>query len=121
MDAAGHNPAAITSSNLVAKDVNSAAVVTSTVTGKVRKGLVGPLQPQTTYDITVDNTTIGGTGRTSTLVAFTTSAATVAPSAPTNLNAQWQVADPSGTTGTTTIATWNAAYSVMARWMRTRS
>lgn len=104
----GTNPAAITSSTLVATDVNSAAVVTSTVTGKVKKGLIGPLQPQTSYDITVDNTTIGGIGPTSAPVTFTTSAATVAPSAPTGLKAQWQVGDPSGTTDTI-ITTWNAA------------
>lgn len=55
-----------------------------------------------------DNTTIGGTSPTSSPVIFATSAATVAPKTPTGLTAQWQVADPSGTTDTI-IATWNAA------------
>jgi hypothetical protein len=104
----GTNPAAITSSTITARDATSATVITTTVTGKATKGLVGPLQPQTTFSITVDNTTIGGTGSASTPVNLTTSAATVAPSAPANLKAYWQVPDPSGTTDTI-VATWNAA------------
>ena len=104
----GVNPAAITSSTLIATAVNSTAVVTTTVSGTATNGLVGPLQSQTTYNITVVNTTIGGSSPASNPVTLTTSAASVAPSAPTGVTAHWTSLDPTGATDTL-VATWNAA------------
>jgi hypothetical protein len=104
----GVNPAAIISSTLVATDVASASVVTTTVSGTATNGLVGPLQPQTKYNITVVNTTIGGTSPASAPVPLTTAAASIVPSAPTGVKAYWTSLDPVGATDTL-VASWNAA------------
>lgn len=102
------NPATITSSTLIATDVSSSAILTTTVNGPATTGLVGPLQPQTTYEITVVNTTIGGSGPASAPVYLRTTVATIAPSAPTGVKANWASPDPTGATDTI-IANWNAA------------
>ena len=104
----GANPAAISSSTLIATDVGSSALLTTTVNGSATNGLVGPLQPQTTYDITVVNTTIGGSSPASAPVSLKTAAATVAPSAPTGVKATWASPDPTGATDTI-LASWSAA------------
>jgi len=105
----GINPLAVTSSTLTATPSNSpAAILTSTVTGPGMNGNIPSLQPQTTYQITVANTTIGGTGPASAPITLTTGAATIPPSAPTGVTAHWVNLDPPGTTDTL-IANWQAA------------
>jgi hypothetical protein len=103
----GVNPLAMTSSTLTATPVSSTApVLTATVSGSATSGLVGPLQPQTTYQITVVNTTLGGSSPPSTPINVTTAAATTVPSAPTGITARWTAV---GATTATLIASWNAA------------
>ena len=103
------NPAAVISSTLTATPVNSTtSTVTTTVSGSATNGLVGPLQPQTTYQITVVSTTIGGSSPASIPISVMTVAASVAPSAPTGVTARWAIADPTTETDTL-VATWNAA------------
>ncbi|HEV2394493.1 MAG TPA: fibronectin type III domain-containing protein [Verrucomicrobiae bacterium] len=105
----GVNPAAITSSTLTAAPVNStASVLTTTVAGPGANGVIPMLQPQTTYQITVVSTSIGGTGPASTPIDVTTEAASIPPSAPTNVMASWSNPDPTGTNDTL-VATWAAA------------
>ena len=105
----GINPVAITSSTLIATPVNSpASVLTTTVTGPGTSGAIDLLQPQTTYQITVVNNAATGSSPPSAPFALTTEAATVAPSAPTNVVASWLNPDPVGSTDTL-IATWAAA------------
>jgi len=59
----GANPLAFVSSALTATPVNSAAsVLTTNVTGSAATGLVGPLQPETTYQVTVVSTGSDGAG-----------------------------------------------------------
>jgi hypothetical protein len=105
----GINPVAVTSSTLTATPVSSpASILTTTVTGPATSGVIDLLQPQTTYQITVVNNALNGSSPASAPVTLTTGAATVAPSAPTNVVAIWAVADPPGTTDTL-IASWAAA------------
>lgn len=105
----GVNPDAVTSSTLTAAPVNStASILTTTVTGSATAGTIALLQPQTTYQITVVNTTIGGFSRSSTPITVRTSPATVAPSAPAGVTASWANIDPTGATDTL-VVTWQAA------------
>lgn len=105
----GINPIAVTSSTLTATPVNpSASTLTTAVTGSATNGAIASLQPQTTYQITVVNNALRGSSPASAPITLTTQPATVAPSAPTNVVASWQVADPTGTTDTL-IASWTAA------------
>ena len=101
------NPAVITSSTLTATAVGSTApTVTTTVSGSATSGLVGPLQPETTYSITVVNTDAGGSSPASTPLVAATQAASVAPSAPTGVAARWTAP---GSTGDQLVASWAAA------------
>ncbi len=103
----GANPIAITSSTLTATPVSStASILTTNVVGSATSGLIGPLQPQTTYQITVVDATIGGSSPASTPIFVTTTAASVVPSAPTGVTAYWTAP---GATTATLVATWNAA------------
>ncbi len=105
----GVNPLAILSSTLTATPVNStASVLTATVTGRATTGIIPSLQPQTTYQITVANTTLGGSGQPSSPISLTTLPATIAPSAPAGVSASWSNLNPTGPTDTLT-ATWQAA------------
>jgi hypothetical protein len=105
----GVNPAAVTSSTLTATPVNStASILTTTVSGSATTGLVGPIQPQTTYQITVVSTSIGGSSPASIPIDATTAAASIAPSAPTGVTAGWASLDPTGATDTL-VATWKAS------------
>ncbi len=107
--AQGVHPAAVISSTLTATPVNSSnAVLTATVTGSATSGVIPSLQPQTTYQVTVVTTSVGGSSPPSAPVTVTTKSASVAPSAPTGVAAHWSVADPSGSTDTL-VATWQAA------------
>lgn len=105
----GINPLAVTSSTLTATPVDSSAsVLTATVTGSATNGTIPSLQPQTTYQITVMNNALSGFSPASDPVILTTPAASILPSAPTNVGAHWLSLDPLGTTDTL-IANWNAA------------
>jgi hypothetical protein len=105
----GVNPTAITSSTLTATPVNSAAsILTTTVSGSATTGAILSVQPQTTYQITVVNTTIGGSSPASSPATLTTSPATIRPSAPTGVAVRWTNLDPTGTTDTL-VASWPAA------------
>ncbi len=103
------NPSAITSSTLTATPLNPTGVIlTTTVAGLATNGVISSLQPQTTYQITAVNTTVGGASPPSAPIRVTTKAATVAASAPTNVTANWSNLDPTGATDTL-VATWQAA------------
>jgi hypothetical protein len=105
----GVNPAAVTSTTVTAKPVNStASILTTTVAGSATNGVVSSLQPQTTYQITVVNTTISGSSPASTPISVATSPATVPPTAPTGVTASWADLNPAGATDTL-VATWHAA------------
>lgn len=106
----GVNPVAITSSTLTATPVNNstASNLTTTVTGPVTNGVIPTLQPATSYQITVVSTTVGGSSPASTPISLTTEAASVVPSAPTNVVASWSNPDPTGTNDTL-VVTWSAA------------
>ena len=102
----GVNPAAVTSSILTATPLNSAApVLITTVSGSATNGVIPTLQPQTTYQITVVNTTISGFSPFSAPVSVTTEPASIPPSAPAGVAAHWMVLDPTGTNDTL-VATW---------------
>jgi len=97
------NWAVIISSAVTAAPINSTApALTATLTGSGSSALVGPLEPQTTYQITVVSTTIGGSGPPSKPIQVTTVAASIVPSAPSGVTAQW-------TAPSTLVARWNAA------------
>jgi Fibronectin type III domain len=103
------NPLAVTSTTVTATPINSSApVLTTTVVGSTANGTVSPLQPQTTYRITVVNATISGSGPASYPIDVTTSPATEPPGAPTGVSAYWTDQNPSGPTDTF-IVTWQAA------------
>lgn len=104
----GGNPDAIVFSTLTATPVGSTnPVLTAIVTGSMTNGIIPTLQPSTTYQITVASATAGGTGPSSVPISVTTSAATIPPSAPTNVVATW--ANPNANPGPNTlIATWAA-------------
>jgi Fibronectin type III domain len=100
----GANPLAFVSSTLTATPVDSTApTLTISVTGSAATGLIGPLQPQTTYQVTVVSSTVGGSGPASTPIEAMTAAASIPPSAPTGVTAQWAVADPAGDTDTLVV------------------
>ncbi len=82
------------------------SIATTTVSGSVGTGLVGPLQPLTMYQITVVSTTVGGSSPASTPITLTTVAASVAPSAPTGVTARWTAV---GATTANLVTTWKAA------------
>ena len=103
------NPAAIASTTLTATPINSPApVLTTSVTGPAVNAILSPLQPSTTYQITVVSTTVSGSGPASNPVSVTTSPATEPPGAPTGVTAHWTNPDPTGQTDTFIVA-WNAA------------
>jgi hypothetical protein len=104
----GVSPAAVASSTITATPVNSTnLVLTTTVTGPASNAVLSPLQPSTTYQISVVTTSISGSSPASAPVRVTTSPATIPPSAPT-VTANWSNLDPTGSTDTL-IATWPAA------------
>ncbi len=103
------NPAAVVLTTVTATPVNStASVLTTTVAGSATNGVISSLQPQTTYQITVVDTTVSGSSPASTPISVTTSPASVPPSAPTGVTAGWANLDPTGATDTL-LATWQAA------------
>jgi len=105
----GVNPASVASTTVTATPVNStASILTTTVAGPAMTGVISLLQPQTTYQITVVNTTLSGSSPASTPITLATAPATVPPSAPTGVTASWAIPDPTGPTDTL-VATWQAA------------
>jgi len=98
----------ITSSTVTATPVGTTAVsaVTTTVSGNSSSALIGPLQPQTTYQITVVSTDPAGSSSAGGPVTVTTGASVLAPGAPTGVQARWTAP---GSPTDTLVATWNAA------------
>jgi hypothetical protein len=95
----GINPLAVTSSTVTAAPVGSTnPVLTATVTGTATNGILSPLSPATTYQVTVVTTSISGSGPASAPVSVTSAPATIPPSAPTNVVASWSNLDPTGAT-----------------------
>jgi hypothetical protein len=86
----------------------SAPVLMRTVGGSKTNELVGPLQPSTTYLITVVSTNPGGSSPSSGALTFTSQPATVPPSAPTAVSASW--AAPGTGASDSLLASWAAAY-----------
>ena len=104
------NPLAVTSSTFIATPVGSTnSVLTGNVTGPTTNGIIQFLQPGTTYQITVANTSIGGPGLTSTPISVTSSSIPIPPSAPTGFTNYWLNADPGTATNDTIISAWQAA------------
>lgn len=101
------HPAVITSSTMTATPLAStASILTATETGSATTGFVGPLQPLTTYQITVVSTDAGGSSPPSTPITVTTQPASVPPSAPTGVTARWLAP---GSTNDQLFASWTAA------------
>ncbi len=99
--------ALVTSSTITATPVGStASTLTATVNGTAASGLIGPLQPLTTYQVTVVNTDAGGTSPQSSPVTVSTPTSTIVPSAPTNISALWTAPQMPGDT---LQASWAAA------------
>jgi hypothetical protein len=103
---ASTNPAAIASSVITAQPLNRDVSIVTTVSGSAATALVGPLQPKTTYQISVQSTTIGGTSPFSKPVTLMTVAPSIPPSVPANVMAHWA---GQGVTTATLVATWNAS------------
>jgi hypothetical protein len=96
----------ISSSTVTAAPVSSTApVVTTTVTGTANSVYVGPLQPQTTYSITVVSNDGAGSSPASSPISFTTPASAIVPPAPTGVTARWTAP---GSTSDTLITAWTA-------------
>ncbi|HEV2208032.1 MAG TPA: fibronectin type III domain-containing protein [Verrucomicrobiae bacterium] len=105
----GVNPSAVTLSTLTATPLNPPGLtLTTTVTGAATTGVIASLQPQTTYQVTVVNTTIGGLSPGSTPLSVTTVPASLPPSAPSGVTADWANLDPTTATDTL-VANWQAA------------
>jgi len=101
------NPTVIASSTITASPVGSTSPkLTATVSGSASSGLIGPLQPLTTYQITVVNTDAGGSSPTSSPISVTSQAASVPPSAPGTVTAHWVAP---GSTNDVAVVTWGAA------------
>jgi hypothetical protein len=99
--------AQITSSTVTATPVGStASVVTATVSGNGTSALIGPLQPLTTYQITVVNTDAAGSSPASSPLSLTTPGSSVVPSAPTGVTARWTAP---GSPSDQLVASWHAA------------
>ena len=99
-------PALITSSTVTATPVASPApVVTATVTGNATSTVIGPLQPQTTYQITVATVDAAGSGPASVAVPVTTGASASPPGAPIGVTAHWTAP---GSPTDILVASWQA-------------
>jgi hypothetical protein len=99
--------ALITSSTVTATPVNStASAVTASVSGNDASALIGPLQPHTTYQITVASADAAGSSAASARVSIATGASTIPPGSPTGVSAYWTAP---GSPGDTLVASWKAA------------
>ncbi len=80
----------ISSSTITATPATGTSpVVTSTVTGPASSGLLGPLNPNTPYQVTVVNNDAGGASGASQPITITTGASKLKPGAPTGLAGVW--------------------------------
>jgi len=105
----GVNPTAVKSSTLTATPLNStASILTATIAASATTGVILSLQPQTTYQITIVNTTISGSSPASIPINVTTSVASIQASAPAGVTARWTNVDPAGATDSL-VASWQAA------------
>jgi hypothetical protein len=68
---------------------STAPVITATVSGSATSLLLGPLEPLTTYQVTVVNVDAGGSSPASTPISIATSAASTPPSAPGQVTLWW--------------------------------
>jgi hypothetical protein len=101
------NAIAVTSSTITATPAGSAAqTLALTVSGTATTGLIGPLQPSTSYKITVVTTDAGGSSAPSSALVVSSHAASIAPSAPTSVAARWTAP---GVPGDMAVVTWAAA------------
>ena len=101
------NSLVITGSTITATPVNSTApTLTATVSGATTTGLIGPLQPTTSYQISVVSTDSGGSSAPSSAFPATSQAASTLPSAPTSVAAHWAT---SGLPSDPLVVTWAAA------------
>jgi hypothetical protein len=102
----GANPIAVTSSTITATPTDpSAAVLTTTVPASATTATLLPLQPSTTYQITVFTTTISGSSPPSG-VTLTTSAPTSVPGSPTNVVPSWEIPDGGDLTSDPVVVNW---------------
>ncbi len=104
---AGTTAAVLTSSTVTATPVGSRVpALTATVSGSGTSALVGPLQPTTTYRITVVNADSGGTSSASNPISVSTPASKVPPSGPAGVSANWTAPQQPGDM---LAASWNPA------------
>jgi hypothetical protein len=95
----------VSSSTITATPVASTApVLTGTVSGSASSGLIGPLQPDTTYQITVISSDAAGSSGTSSPITVTSHVSSIPPSAP-SAAAHWTAP---GLPGDMLDATWTA-------------
>ena len=100
-------PALISSSTVTATPVGSTAqVVTATVSGSATRALFGPLEPRTTYRITVASADAAGSSPASSAVSVTTGASRTPPGPPAGVRAYWTAP---GYPGDRLVASWKAA------------
>lgn len=109
----GANPISVTSSTITAtpSDPTAASVLTTIVPGAATNGTILPLQPSTTYQITVINVTISGSSPPSAPVTLTTPAPTIVPGAPINVTNVWSNPDGGDLTIDTIIVNWQPGSS----------
>ena len=95
----------ISSSTITATPTTGTSpVVTTTVSGPASSGLLGPLNPNTTYQITVVDSDAGGPGGTSQPITITTGPSVLRPGAPTGLTGTWT---SPGNNPDPLVITWN--------------
>jgi hypothetical protein len=85
---------AITSSTITLTPTDGSSAPVVTATASPTGGQAGPVEPLTRYEITVVNKDASGSSPASSPIYFTTPAATVPPSAPTELKAWWIANNP---------------------------
>jgi hypothetical protein len=99
----------ITSSTVTATPVGSAAAaVSATASGGATTAVIGPLQPLTTYDITVTSNSAGGPSPASAPVEITTAGSSTPPGAPSGVSARWTAP---GSPSDTLVASWQPGAS----------
>ena len=80
-------------------------MVTAAVSGNGATARVGPLEPRTTYQITVASTDPAGLSASSAAVSITTGASSIPPGAPTGVSAYWTAPGPPNDT---MVVNWKA-------------
>jgi hypothetical protein len=85
---------AITSSTITLTPTGGSSAPVVTAAASPTGGVAGPVEPLTSYEVTVVTHDASGSSPASAPIYFTTPAATVAPSAPTELKAWWIANNP---------------------------